>query len=338
MKLNFGNNPRWLVLGGGVMLVAAIEHLTAKGCRPLVVCGRRHLDELLQDGATLDQRLRSLGIEMIESVDANTDEAILSRIDGETVGLSFDAPWIFRREFIARFGGRLVNSHGARLPQDRGGGGFSWRIMRGERLGYSILHQVLPKVDAGAIVDLREYVFPTSCRIPQDYFDFAVAKDIEFVRGFVDAVMAGSDFNLISQPEYLSVYFPRLATDIHGFIDWTWDVAEIERFICAFDDPYGGASTYWQQRRLRVKKAFALSNDGTFHPFQYGLIYRRNDQGIFVACKSGGLLVQQAFMDGEESLPTKARVGDRLYTPREYLEEAQQYRAVYTAHGLVPKS
>ena len=37
---------------------------------------------------------------------------------------------------------------------------------------------------------------------------------------------------------------PRLKTNLNGWIDWSQNVYELERFIGAFDQPYAGAKTY----------------------------------------------------------------------------------------------
>ena len=94
---------------------------------------------------------------------------VKKEVTDNTLGLSFGSIWIFKEDYIKLFDGRLLNTHGARLPQDRGGGGFSWRILRNERLGYSLIHQVDAGIDTGNIVAVDEYVYPHSCRITLDY-------------------------------------------------------------------------------------------------------------------------------------------------------------------------
>ena len=57
-------------------------------------------------------------------------------VPGEMIALSFGARWIINKKLRDDlFRGLVLNAHGARLPNDRGGGGFSWRIMRGDRIG-----------------------------------------------------------------------------------------------------------------------------------------------------------------------------------------------------------
>ena len=72
----------------------------------------------------------------------------------------------------------------------------------------------------------------------------------------------------MDQLEYLSIYWPRLSTEHHGYVDWSWSLKDIERFICAFDEPYPGASTYIGSRKVHLKEGYADFNDGLFHPFQ----------------------------------------------------------------------
>jgi methionyl-tRNA formyltransferase len=60
------------------------------------------------------------------------------------------------------------------------------------------------------------------------------------------------DFRIRNQEEKDSTYFPRLNSLNQGFIDWEWDCGEALRFIRAFDDPYCGASTFLNERRVFI--------------------------------------------------------------------------------------
>ena len=227
-----------------------------------------------------------------------------------------------------------MNLHGSRLPLDRGGGGFSWRIMRGDKIGISLIHQILPGIDTGDIVDYESYVFPENCRIPIDYYQISIDKYYSFMNGFFDKVKKNEEFICTGQPEYLSMYWPRLNTDAHGYINWSNYVEDIERFICAFDDPYKGAITYINDDKVRVKIVFSTKADGIFHPFQSGIIYRIMDGLVMVAANSGTLGINEIFNEKGENIISILKVGDRLYTPREKIEKALQYRAIYTPDGL----
>ena len=115
--------------------------LRNKGFKVLVVTSERHAEErILGDSRhTLRDFLTNNNIEFIISRDVSTDNDVSGRITKHTLGISIGAAWIFQKNFLDYFEGRLVNLHGARLPRDRGGGGFSWRIMRDDRLGISLI-------------------------------------------------------------------------------------------------------------------------------------------------------------------------------------------------------
>lgn len=337
MKFRFSDVEQYILFGGGSLLLSAAEKLRRRGKKILVVTSERHGQENImfgpKQGKFMDV-LAELGYEYIVSADVRLDAKVIGRITPSTAGLSFGAPWIFSRDFIDRFSGQLVNFHGSRLPQNRGGGGFSWRIMRGDREGAALIHQVDEGVDTGNIILVETYTFPRSCRIPLDYTVYFLEKYSVLLDYFFDKIQKRQDFSVTEQDEAVSTYWPRLNTDIHGFIDWRWRLSEIERFICAFDDPYAGAISFLNGKKVRIKKVHADSKDGSFHPFQSGIIYRIDTRKIFVAAQEGSLVIEHVLDDAGNDIISSLRVGDRFSVPENLLEEARQFRAVYAPKGL----
>ena len=66
-------------------------------------------------------------------------------------------------------------------------------------------------------------------------------------------------FILKYQVDYLGGCNPRLATDINGWVDWSWNSLDLTRFIDAFGSPYPGASTYINEKRVRLKQVHYLA-------------------------------------------------------------------------------
>ncbi|MDD2655124.1 MAG: formyltransferase family protein [Candidatus ainarchaeum sp.] len=337
--MRFGKINNYILMGQGEVLFRLAKMVKQRGHGLLVVISPRDRgDKVPVDGGfrSLEDLLKSESIEFMVSQDINNEAALKFRITKNTLGISSGAAWLFKGAFIKLFEGRLINLHGTRLPQDRGGGGFSWRILRGERVGYSIVHRIDEGVDTGSILKCREYVYPHSCRVPADYQKYSASKYIEMLEEFLGEVEKEKDFQEASQQEYFSAYWPRLATDIHGYINWGWKLEDIDRFICAFDDPYKGAATFINGTKARLKKSGTWVNDGPFHPFQKGMVYRISGGNVFVATESGTLILGSVEDDNGASMIQKIKVGDRFYTPAEHLEKAMQFRAVYTSTGLKP--
>ncbi len=326
---------RWILFGGGVHLHRLAGCLAAKEQAVTVVTSVRHGAEILPGGRTFLDCLKADGVAHLLSDDANADPAVLELIGGATIGLSVSAPWIFKHDIIDKFGGRLFNSHGARLPRDRGGGGFSWRILRDERNGCSTLHEVAPRIDGGRIVEMHEYTFPSDARTPADYMAAALENDIAMLEGFVTKVLGGAPITTAAQDEHTATYWPRLNTDIHGHIDWNSSAFNVERFICAFDDPYPGARTTVNgDRAVRLKDCHASLSDGAFHPFQAGMVFRKSADALYVALIDGSLIVRRVLSEDGANTLEDVRLGDRFVTPVSALEKARTTRASYTARGL----
>ena len=249
----------------------------------------------------------------------------------ESTFISVGAPWIFSAAFLNELGAAVLNLHGTRLPRDRGGTVFSWQILSGLRTGMCLLHELTPGIDDGPIVAYEEFIYPAECRKPVDYIRVYNERNVEFLKSYLEAPERESTRYL--QPPYLSTYWPRLRADVNGWVDWSNTVGELERFICAFDEPYGGARTQHRGRTVVLRDVYAQRAEPSYHPFQTGIVLRNNKRWLTVAVSGGELLVCSVQgIDGSDLLPT-IRPGDRLYTGADQLSDAR-HRVVKTAAGL----
>lgn len=329
VKINFGDIDNFILFGGGKFLV----HVTKKGSEIVVFSAARHLNEDI-DGKSFRTLLEESAVIYYESEDINKDARVSDYISDKTISLSFGAAWIFKKDFIDNFHGKLINFHGTRLPQNRGAGGFTWQILRQNRLGFCLMHQVDYGIDTGDIIKYKEFLYPHFCKVPADFMEYHIKENISFFGEFLTEIKSKKDFECISQPEYLSIYWPRLNTLRQAFIDWNWSLKDIESFINAFDEPYAGASTFLNSQRVFLKSCSSDYNDGFFHPFQSGMVYRKSGDTIFVAVKRGTMVVEKVINEDNQNVIKHVKVGDRFFTPAKYLEDARLFRAVYTPSGL----
>jgi methionyl-tRNA formyltransferase len=329
-----------LLLGGGELLRDICIWAVANSYEVRVVTSPRHATEL-HDGVTLAGFLESQGIAHIiaENISAPETISFIGNLD-ETFSLSLGAAWIFKQSLLeTTFKNKLMNLHGRRLPQNRGGGGFSWQILTGFRFGFCVLHVVDSGVDTGDIILTEEFLYPASCRTPQDYQRFYIQRNFVFLTEFLKETRTSQrNVKPIVQPEYFSTYWPRLSTAVNSWIDWSWDAHELDRFICAFDDPYSGAQTFCslsrQPRMARLKSVSLNPEDGSFHSYQAGLIYRKSKGWLCVAAKGAGLIVESIRDENDADLFSEIKVGDRLFTSSEMLASGRQ-RVSYAPGGMV---
>lgn len=325
-----------LLLGGGSLLLEIAEFLRTQPVRTLVLSSKRHLDAPLQTGPTLRERLAGMEAETVEIPKLDKAALLSLKVDlSETLALSTAAPWIIKQDVIDALGGRIYNLHGARLPRDRGGATASWNIMRGEDQGVALMHRVDAGIDTGNIIDSHEFLYE-DCRTPRDYQRRYDHETMLLVRRAMPPLLRGEHPEGTPQPSDTSSYWPRLNTDVHGWINWTWTGLDIARFIAAFDDPHPGAKTFLRHRVVRLKDCTFESSHGQFHPFQAGLIYRISGAGIVVCATTGSLIARRVLDEGGGEVDASTiEVGDRLFTPVEKLEAALRARARYTPAGPV---
>lgn len=340
MNYELGPINKIILVGGGKLLLSLAVWARDFGFDVKVITAPRHASEVMGSSkvslldALKDARISVTVTDDIEAVEVREAVGDLKN----NLSISFGAAWIFNQKTInSIFGGKLFNLHGTRLPQNRGGGGFSWQIMMGNRFGFCLIHKIDGGIDTGEIISHKEFIYPPSCRIPSDFYRFYHDQNFSFVVDFLKSIQKKkSKFQLLAQPEYLSTYWPRLHTPTHGWIDWSWSAAEIERFICAFDDPYPGSRTMLFGKVVVIKSAFASYQDGLFHPAQAGLVYRINQNWICVACRDGTIVIEKLADESGNILLGTIKNGDLFVTPLDRLQRNMD-RIVYTPNDAMPK-
>ena len=332
--MNFGPIKRVLLLGGGKLLRKIALWIKKENLSLIVVISDRHAKEEFE-GKKLDEFLKENNIKFQISNELDDSFKQFVGDTSKTFCLSLGASWIFKKDIIKTFfNNYLFNSHGTRLPQNRGGGGFSWQIMMGCKFGFSTLHLLRGGVDTGEIVACEEFLYPNYCRKPIDYQTVQNVYSFKLIKNFINKILNSSiKLNILPQLEYLSSYWPRINSGINGWINWNLEDLEIEKFICAFDEPYLGASTFINNQTVFLKSISISGSDGRFHPFQKGIIYRKNKKWICVSLKSHTLIVEKVINKEGKNIIDNLKVGDRFGTPFKYLEKALD-RPFYDSKGL----
>lgn len=333
--MNIGHFNRIVLLGGGKLLRNLCLWATSDGAPISVVTAPRHADEVI-DGLSLSQFLTKHRVPFIvtSKIDSSETRDFIGSPDN-TFFLSLGAAWIFKPDVIKRvFDNKLFNLHGTRLPQNRGGGGFSWQILTGNRFGFCTLHLIDGGVDTGDIVAMDEFLYPATCRKPIDYERVYIERNFRFLLDFIEANRSGAvTLKPRPQSECFSSYWPRLDSKMNGWIDWSMDAHDIEALICAFDDPYCGAQTKLAERVVHLKDASLNRQDGAFHPYQSGIVYRKGPSWLCVAVNGCALVIESATDSDGKSCFNDIAVGDRFTSPIERLERSK-FRPIYTAEGL----
>ena len=330
--MHLGEISTIIFFGGGKVLLNIINDFRENNFKIYLFSSKRLLNEIYEKKSFSEHLLKN-NVKYFQTNNINDDKNINGLITKNVLGLSFGAPWIFKKDLINKFGGRLLNMHCRRLPKYRGGGGFSWLIMNNYKKGCSLLHKLEVGIDTGPIVKKTDFNFPRHLKTPAEFEDFQYKKDIKFLLEFIRDIKFNKKFDLVDQNDN-SEYWPRLYTPLHGYINWSWDLNSILSFINAFESPYQGASTFINGKKVFIKNCSIItSND--FHPFQNGIIYRKSASKLFVSTDKGTLVVGKVFLENGQSAFKIIKAGDRLHTPNIYLDKALSSRAVIKPDGSI---
>ncbi len=254
-------------------------------------------------------------------------------IPNKTLFISLSSRWIFKKKEIREiFENNLINFHNARLPIDAGGGGYTWRILKNDRIGNILVHQIDEKIDTGKVISEEEFLFPHKCQIPIDFENYEKIKFLKFYENFIKKILSGKKFNLYKQQTSLRRYNPRLNTKKNGWINWNDNSYNLISLINSFDSPYNGASTYLNKKRVFIKKAQLHGGELNNHPFMTGIVFRKNKNWIVVSTRDeNSIIIEEVLNERGKNIINLVREGDRFYTTHAKFISSRSLRVKYKA-------
>ncbi len=251
----------------------------------------------------------------------------------KTLFLSVSSIFVFKKKQIKFLKNNLINYFPSRLPYDTGRGGFSWHIMREDRILNNTFHIIDEGINTGPIIFEDTKIFPSYCKIPIEFENFKWNQMNIFYKTFIKKLISKEKFIVTKQNKNLGRHNPSLNTLKNGFIDWSMNSYDLYNFINAFDDPFLGASTFLNRKgfgRLFIKKVHLHGGDTGNHPFFSGIISRHSKNWISVSTKGKHmLLIEKVFNSKGENILEELNIGDRFFTPFKFIEESKYNQIFY---------
>tara|TARA_Y100001968_G_C19387326_1_gene733580 strand:- start:327 stop:1370 length:1044 start_codon:yes stop_codon:yes gene_type:complete len=333
------------LLGGGLLLLKIAEAYANNNNigNINIITSERHYKEEINIDIFFDTEYKRisennnnnvLDLKIVKDLDSPFFEEIAK--DSQLL-ISFGSAWMFKKKHID-YCKNLINVHCTNLPQWRGGGFPSWMILAGINYSSITIHKIDEGIDTGNIIYTKKFFFPPGCKTPLDYKNHIHELSYTCLNKFInDFVSNANIINEIVQQEDFSSYFPRLNSDIHACIDWTWNSNDLIKFIDAFDDPYSGAFTNisGKTERIYLKKAYVVEGECNYHPFQAGIVFRKEENGIYICTNGGAIYCQSVLNFNGNNVIDNISTGDRLYSKYDDLEKARSTKTIYTSKGRI---
>jgi hypothetical protein len=245
-------------------------------------------------------------------------------ITPRSLGLCFGPAWPLSAEICAGFGERLIDFMSIPYPSYLGGAHISWARMQAESNWGCCLQLVTPETRQGEVHNgdvIKSQMFPFKEDALEDHY-------FKFIIDFFQDINLGATFEpipFVPTKHHQKFHLPRLNTDIHGWIDWSWTGDEIYAFCKAFSAPYAGAKTMTSDGNHEVILTPVMLKPGICsHPFMSGLVIDVKDDVYTIAAREYALVARSSF---------PLRLGQRLMTPTFNLLRALRHECNYDANG-----
>ena len=254
----------------------------------------------------------------------------------ENVLLLTSCIWKIDLNLINFFKKRIFNIHLGLLPTQKGAGGASWLKLINSKISAITIHEVKKEIDTGEILLQTKFKLRKNFSLAE-YYNQASRNEKKTYNQFFKIIEKKNFFSK-KQSKKNDVYMPRLDTKIHGFIDWNWKAKHIVDFVNAFDEPYQGASTFIKGKKYLLKNAKLLKHKINFHPFQSGIIFKKEKNSILIAASEGVVQIRKITDNSGKVIQSKnLRLGARFFTPYKELEKAKILTSIHTSEAIITK-
>jgi UDP-4-amino-4-deoxy-L-arabinose formyltransferase/UDP-glucuronic acid dehydrogenase (UDP-4-keto-hexauronic acid decarboxylating) len=237
----------------------------------------------------------------IESQKPAPEVAGLIEASGAEVAISVNWPRLMRHELRSRFLHGVINAHAGDLPRYRGNACPNWAILNGEPEVVVTLHRMDDGLDSGPVLARRRLPIGDDTYIGDIYRMLNEAIPALFA-DLLDALQSGRAVEQAQplDPSLALRCFPRRESDSE--IDWSRAALDVARLVRASAEPFAGAYSWLDGRRVRIWRARAATL-----PYRWsgvpGQVAEIGADAVAVLCGEGVLLLEEIQIEGAGRAP-----------------------------------
>jgi methionyl-tRNA formyltransferase len=308
---------RIALLGGGLDMLS-LPLALGKWCQNVhCYLAPRHSQEEF-DGVPLGDLLSNSGIRNFV-VKSESELKLKIKNQNYDLVLGIGPAWIIS-EATLLLAKTWVNINAIPIPKYMGGAHSSWQLLNGDFAGAITFQEFSHPVDKGRILAMFRFTYLPEHSTPE----FRIKENSRQLLLILGEAMTAIISSSVGMKEELNLgeseYWPRLNTEIHGWIDWQWSGLEIVSFIQAFGRPYPGAHSELLGETVYFEGAATLE-PRKLHPFSAGIIIKSHSNGgVDIATKDGILRVRIKLA---KNMASNYLEGLRFHSPIEKLESAR---------------
>lgn len=238
-------------------------------------------------------------------------------------GLSSGCRFIFNTKVIKYFNKKFFNIHDSYLPLYKGGAPLSYSIMNQEKYIGISFHEINKKIDGGKVIYKKKIPIQLNTK-PIDalhlFYNFLKKKIFKLIK------LKKKNLNKSNSK---GTYFPRLNSELNGFLNVDWTAEECVSFINSFSDPYPGAHALYKGKKIIIKNAKIYSKKN-YHSFLNGKIVSVNSNYISVIMGNKIVKLSNLFFNNKIIEPKLFfKSGENIFNRQIDLAKAKQITKRY---------
>lgn len=189
-----------------------------------------------------------------------------------------------------------INLHGGKLPEYRGCAPINWQIINGETVGGCCIIFVDEGIDTGPVIIQEYYEISeddTSLDIVNKQLELFPTMLLNVVQEFKEGTVQKTP-----QDRESGCYYTRRYPQ-DSLINWdTMTARQVYNFVRALVDPYPNAFTFFEGKKVRIKKARLMKPPIKGIP---GRIPLKTADGAVVCCKDESLIITEVAFGDEDT-------------------------------------
>ena len=187
-------------------------------------------------------------------------------------------------------GGIGVHGSSEMLPKGRGRSPVNWSLIEGKTRYILQLFLMTPGIDDGDIIDYQTFDINKWDTCRTIYYKISIVQKRKLLE-LIPKILK-NNFNRTPQTGD-PTYYPKRTPD-DGLINWNQTSEKLHDFIRAITEPYPGAFSYLDDKKIKIWKAQPFDNKITYNQNKIGQIVEIFSSGDFVVkCELGSLLVTE---------------------------------------------
>jgi methionyl-tRNA formyltransferase len=230
---------------------------------------------------------------------------------------SLSSRFIFKNQIISQYKNKIFNIHPSLLPEEKGGGTFTYRILNKKKFCAATIHLLDKEIDGGQILLSSKRQKLKKEALPINYLKQTNLIYKSLLKQFVKKIINNTKFILKNQNSFKGWYLPRFYTDISGAINWSWSGENVNLFIKACSKPYPGAFCFLKYKKKDLKMTIYNStyqkNSSFLHPWFNGKIFYEDKSIIKILVSSGILIVKKTDIKLGDNIALKKFLGKTLF-------------------------